>query len=139
MQGEGGGFQCSSDILRESKLATQNTYQVHLINLIYRIKLEFTRSCLILPITVLYFQTLTLQPSVRDGVIVYDDSPLVQVSIYLLSLHLSNRMSVYLSIIDSGHVKETKLRVSSYFHSSFSPTSSPCGANCLTLRNNHLT
>ena len=29
--------------------------------------------------------------------------------------------------------------VYSYFHSSFSPISSHCGANCLTLRGNHLT
>ncbi len=36
------------------------------------------------PPTLFYFKTLTLQPSVRDGVIVYDDSPLVQVSFYLL-------------------------------------------------------
>ncbi len=36
-----------------------------------------------------------------------------------------------------GQVKETKFPVSSHFYSSFSPFSSPCGANFLTLWSDH--
>ena len=48
---------------------------------------------------------------------------------------------IILEILD--HMKETKYRVSSYFHSSFFPFSYPygglwpCGANFLTLRGTH--
>ena len=59
------------------------------------------------------------------------NNKMVSLFVHLLWYPFSNVYSIIFE--KSGHVKETKLQVSSYFHSSFSTISSPCGG-ALTLR-----